>query len=66
MPFSTSALQHQFRRVLEDGGLPQVRFNDLRHTNATLMLRSAVPAKIVSTMLEHSSIGITMIHTPTF
>lgn len=60
MPFSTSALQHQFRRVLEDGGLPQVRFHDLRHTNATLMLRSAVPAKIVSTMLEHSSIGITM------
>lgn len=29
-------------------------------TNATLMLRNAVPAKIVSAMLGHSSIGITM------
>ena len=33
---------------------------DLRHTNATLMLRSSVPAKIVSSMLGHSSIGITL------
>lgn len=30
------------------------------HTNATLMLRNAVPAKIVSAMLGHSSIGITL------
>ena len=30
------------------------------HTNATIMLRNAVPAKIVSSMLGHSTIGITL------
>lgn len=37
-----------------------IRFHDLRHTNATLMLRNSVPAKIVSAMLGHSSVGITL------
>ncbi len=32
----------------------------ISHTNATLMLKENVPAKIVSTMLGHSSIGITL------
>lgn len=34
--------------------------HQLRHTHATLMLKSHVPAKIVSSILGHSSIGITM------
>lgn len=58
--YTASVLQHQFRELLEVCGLPHIRFHDLRHTNATLMLRNAVPAKIVSSMLGHSSIGITM------
>ncbi|MDY2807272.1 MAG: tyrosine-type recombinase/integrase [Oscillospiraceae bacterium] len=45
---------------LEKAGLPSIRFRDLRHTTATFMLQNAVPAKIVSAMLGHSSIGITM------
>lgn len=53
-------LQHQFRDILSTNGLPNIRFHDLRHTNATLMLRGSVPAKIVSSMLGHSSIGITL------
>lgn len=59
-PLTSCALHHQFHEVLEAAGLPSIRFHDLRHTNATLMLRNAVPAKIVSSMLGHSSIGITM------
>jgi integrase len=33
---------------------------DLRHTNATLMLKKGIPAKIASERLGHSSIGITL------
>lgn len=59
-PITSNCLHHQFKDALEQCGLPPIRFHDLRHTNATLMLRSAVPAKIVSAMLGHSSIGITL------
>lgn len=59
-PYSSNALQHQYQDILIEKNLPAIRFHDLRHTNATLMLRNNVPAKIVSAMLGHSSIGITM------
>ena len=59
-PLTSSALQRQFSAALEEAHLPSIRFHDLRHTNATLMLRNSVPAKIVSAMLGHSSIGITL------
>lgn len=57
---SSNALQHKFVNALETCNLPRIRFHDLRHTNATLMLRNSVPSKIVSSMLGHSSIGITL------
>lgn len=60
MPMTANALQHMFKDVLTENQLPNVRFHDLRHTNATLMLRSEVPAKIVSSMLGHANIGITL------
>lgn len=59
-PLTSGVLHHRYHDLLDKLGLPSIRFHDLRHTNATLMLRNAVPAKIVSAMLGHSSIGITM------
>ncbi len=59
-PIISGILQHHFHEVLCSCGFPSIRFHDLRHTNATLMLRHNVPTKIVSSMLGHSSIGITM------
>lgn len=50
----------QFRRIIRELDLPQVRFHDLRHTHATLMLKQGVHPKIVSERLGHSTIGITM------
>ena len=41
-------------------GLPHVRFHDLRHAHATLMLQQGVHPKIVSERLGHASIGITL------
>ena len=49
-----------FKDKLQEAELPDIRFHDLRHTNATLMLRNGIPAKVVSAMLGHSSIQLTM------
>ena len=40
--------------------LPKIRFHDLRHTHATLLLLGGINPKIVSERLGHSSIGITL------
>jgi hypothetical protein len=41
-------------------GLPDIRFHDLRHTSATLLLSQGVHPKIVQERLGHSQIGVTM------
>jgi integrase len=46
--------------LLKKAGLPDIRFHDLRHTCATLLLTKGVHPKIVSEMLGHSSIAITL------
>ena len=51
---------HHFKPLLKRTGLPQIRFHDLRHTCATLLLLKDVNPKIVSEMLGHSSIAITL------
>jgi integrase len=49
-----------FKAALARAGLPQtIRFHDLRHAHATLMLRAGVPLKVASGRLGHGSIGIT-------
>ncbi len=49
-----------FKPLLGCAGLPPIRFHDLRHTCATLLLGRDVNAKVVSEMLGHSSISITL------
>lgn len=49
-----------WKPLLRYAGLPDVRFHDLRHTFATLLLTKGVHPKIVSEMLGHSSIAITL------
>jgi integrase len=50
----------RFKPLLKRAGLPQIRFHDLRHTCATLLLTKNVNPKIVSEMLGHASIAITL------
>ena len=50
----------QFRELLERAGLPQIRFHDLRHSCASLLLAEKVPAKVVQSILGHSSYHLTM------
>jgi integrase len=49
-----------WRRLAQRAGVPMVRFHDLRHTAASLMLERGVHPKLVSEMLGHATIGITL------
>jgi integrase len=51
---------HRFKPLLERAGLPQIRFHDQRHTCATLLLSKNVNPKVVSEMLGHATIAITL------
>ena len=44
----------------EKAKLPDIRFYDLRHTHATLLLESGIHPKVVQERLGHSSIRVTM------
>jgi integrase len=48
------------RSRMKRAGLPKIRFRDLRHTCATFLLSRNVNPKIVSEMLGHSSISVTL------
>lgn len=49
-----------FKPLLRSAGLPDIRFHDLRHTCATLLLTQGVHPKVVSEMLGHANISITL------
>ena len=56
----TNVLRRWLRPALRQAGLPQIRFHELRHTAATLMLEQDAHPKVVSEMLGHSQISITL------
>ncbi len=59
-PLADSSVSQNFHTRADRAGLPRIRFHDLRHTGATLLLGCGVNPKIVSEMLGHSSVAITL------
>ena len=57
-PESISQLFHRIQRGLPD--LPRIRFHDLRHTHASLLIMDGVPVKVVSERLGHANVAFTM------
>ncbi|MEW6662243.1 MAG: tyrosine-type recombinase/integrase [Bacillota bacterium] len=49
-----------FLPLIEKAGLPRLRFHDLRHTHATLMIKSGEDTKVVSKRLGHSDVAFIM------
>jgi Phage integrase family len=49
-----------FKDLLKKAGLPDIRFHDLRHSVATLLLSLGTHPKVVQELLGHGSISITM------
>ena len=56
-PYTLTA---KLERVLNRAGLPYIRFHDLRHTCATLLLSKGVHPKFVQELLGHATISITL------
>ncbi len=59
-PFSDANVRKEFVEVLKAAALPRIRFHDLRHTAASIMLNHGVPALVVSRILGHSSPSVTL------
>jgi integrase len=48
-----------FKKLLKKASLPDVRFHDLRHSVATILLAAKIDLKVVSELLGHSSVAVT-------
>ena len=59
-PLDPSTVSHNFGDIVTKSGIKNVRFHDLRHAHASLMLRTGASPKVISERLGHSSIAITM------
>ena len=59
-PGDPSNLRKDFLRILQSAMLPKLRFHDLRHTAASLMLNNGVPPIVVSRILGHAKPSTTM------
>ncbi|MBC5805666.1 MAG: tyrosine-type recombinase/integrase [Candidatus Eremiobacter antarcticus] len=56
----SNLVRRSFDRIVRRAGLPRIKFHDLRHTAATLLLERGVHPKVVAEMLGHSSVRITL------
>jgi integrase len=56
----TRDILDQLKILLKQAGLPDMRFHDLRHSSATLLLSAGIHPKVVQEILGHSQISMTM------
>lgn len=59
-PADPRNLFRNFKLFLRNAGLPDIRFHDLRHTAATLMLQQGIHPKVVQERLGHANIMLTL------
>ena len=59
-PINNRNLLRQFKKLIKEAGLPEIRFHDLRHTAASLMLNQGIPLLIVFKRLGHAKPSITL------
>ncbi len=57
--------RRDFKPLLRNAGLPDIRFHDLRQAAATLLLSQGVSVKAVSEQLDHGSVAILVSTSPT-
>ncbi|MBA2678102.1 MAG: site-specific integrase [Ktedonobacteraceae bacterium] len=58
-PLSSRNVTRSFHRLLAEAGLERMRFYDMRHTCASLLLAQGVPLRVVMEILGHSQISLT-------
>ena len=60
-PYWTGYVHVELQKRLDDLGLPRMRYHDLRHTAASLMLAASVPPRTVMEMMGHRNLAVTML-----
>ncbi len=55
-----SVSDRHFAELISKAGLPPVRFHDLRHGSATMLIAAGQPIKLVSAVLGHNTSSFTM------
>lgn len=59
LPMNTYTIGHWFPKFLEKHNLKKISFHQLRHTNATMLLKAGMDIKSVSKLLGHASVSTT-------
>ncbi len=59
-PLDPRNAAEEYTKILSTAGLPRVRFHDLRHTAASLLVAQGVHPRVVMELLGHSQIAVTM------
>jgi len=59
-PIHPRNLLRDYKKLLHTAGLPPIRFHDLRHTAASILLNQGVPVITVSRRLGHAKASITL------
>lgn len=59
-PMNQMNLYTRFIHLCQEAGLPRIRFHDLRHTSASILLNHKVPMIVVSRRLGHYKVSFTM------
>jgi integrase len=59
-PLDARNMSREYKAILKAAGLPNVRFHDLRHTAATLLLAQGVDPRTIMETLGHSQISLTL------
>ncbi|GGK42460.1 hypothetical protein GCM10008955_40280 [Deinococcus malanensis] len=55
-----SNVARSFHQLGRQAGVPRIRFHDLRHTSASLLIRQGISAKVVSYRLGHADVSFTL------
>ncbi|MFK4209755.1 tyrosine-type recombinase/integrase [Streptomyces sp. NPDC030920] len=58
-PIDPTNLTRAFTTLLRKAGLRRIRFHDLRHSTATLLLEQGVELVVIKELLGHAHIGVT-------
>ncbi|MEU9841542.1 site-specific integrase [Actinomadura sp. NPDC048032] len=58
-PLDPANLTRRFRSLLSRAGLRRIRFHDLRHSTATLLLEQGVDLVVIKELLGYAHIGVT-------
>ncbi len=59
-PLHADHVAQRFERLVARAGVTAIRFHDMRHTHATLLLKAGVPPHVVAQRLGHSSPALTL------